>query len=487
MLLGIVFSFAVGILFRLWIIFSLPILIGLSILFAVVFVFLFAIWKQKKIIFAIFLCIVSFSLGYIRMELTLEDTASVSLEKFIGEKVTLTGTIVDEPDEREFNVRFPLFVEEQSGEKITKPVTVLVSVDPLTHILYGDRVTVYGKLQKPEAFITDQGTTFDYASYLLKDKIYFLLPQATITVLAHNNGNRVRAFLFHIKAKIVEGFDKSVPVPENALLGGLVLGAKSAIPQDLRNDFVRTGTIHIVALSGYNVTIVALFFMRLFRTVLGEAAALYTGIFAIILFAIMTGGGATVVRASVMSIIALLARKSGRPFDAGRALIIAIAIMIMHNPFVLPYDISFQLSCLATLGLIYVTPITIKWFRFIPARFGFRELISATVATNIAVLPFIIWKMGILSLVTLPANILVLPIISITMLVGFLAGVMTLALPIFAYPFVLGAHILLAYQINVIHFFAQIPFAAVTIAHTPIFIVVGVYALLIFWVYRNSK
>lgn len=457
------------------------------------FLFIFACLRRqgflkRKYFSQTLLCIIAllfFMLGFARVEFLALGKREAVFASYIDMKVSIEGMITDEPDERELNTRFPVLVSSFDKVKLEKPVTVLVSTDPMTHVLYGDSISATGTLREPKAFTTDQGTIFDYKSYLLKDGVSFLLPQAKVSVLSHGNGSKIRAFLFNIKAKIVEGFDRSLPVPENALLGGLVLGAKSQIPNDLRNDFVRTGTIHIIALSGYNVTIVALFFMKIFRVVMSEALALYIGIFAIVLFAIMTGGGATVVRASVMSIIALLARKSGRPFDAGRALIIACFGMILWNPLVLPYDISFQLSCLATLGLIYVTPITARWFKFVPARFGFRELISATVATNISVLPFILYKMGILSLITLPANLLILPIIPLTMFFGFAGGILSLFSPVVAYSFTFFSHILLSYEINIIHSLSQIPFAAVTINNIPLLAVCVVYVLLIWWVYRN--
>ena len=436
----------------------------------------------SKLLF-ITLALIFFLLGFLRVELFVLSKNTAQFHVLVDQKVTIVGIVNDEPDLRETNVRFPVLVSKINDMDVAKPFLVLVSTDPLLRVSYGDALNASGTLRVPEAFFTDQGTVFDYKTYLQKDGVDFLLPQAKVVIESHGKGSHIRAFLFHIKEKIIQGFDRSLPVPENALLGGLVLGAKSAIPNDLRNDFVRTGTIHIVALSGYNVTIVALFCMKLLRTFFSELVSLYAGIIAIILFAIMTGAGATVVRASVMAIIALLARRSGREFDAGRALVIAVFFMILHNPLVLPYDISFQLSCLATLGLIYITPITIRWFKKLPARFGIRELVAATVATNISVIPFIVYKMGIVSLITLPANLLILPIIPATMLFGFFGGVFSLLSVIIAYPLIFLSHLFLSYEIHTIHLLSQIPFAAVTISDAPALLIVLVYGAIIFWVF----
>lgn len=144
-----------------------------------------------------------------------------------------------------------------------------------------------------------------------------------------------------------------------------MLGVKESLGEGLEEDFVDTGLVHIVVLSGYNVTIIAEAIIRTLSFV-SVMAGIYIGGIAIAVFAIMTGAGATIIRASIMAILALIARATGRRYEITRALFIAGFLMILENPYILLYDISFQLSFLATVGLIYLSPVFENIFKFFP-------------------------------------------------------------------------------------------------------------------------
>lgn len=148
----------------------------------------------------------------------------------------------------------------------------------------------------------------------------------------------------------------------------------------------------------------------------------YFGILAILLFVLMTGANSTALRAGIMASLMIFARATGRNYDVARTMILAAVLMIFINPFVLVYDVSFQLSFIATIGVIFYAPRFEKYFRWITPKLGLRDIVSVTTAVYIFVLPFILYKMGNLSIVALPANILILPLIPFTMLFGFLSG-----------------------------------------------------------------
>ena len=268
-----------------------------------------------------------------------------------------------------------------------------------------------------------------------------------------------------------------------------MLGTKQSLGAGLKDNFVKTGTIHIVALSGYNVTIVAEWIMKLFGMVFAATLATSVGILAIIFFAVMTGGGSTVLRASIMAILVLIARATGRNYEIGRALLLAAVAMIAINPWTLAYDVSFQLSFLATVGLIYLAPKIKHWFHKLPEKYGIQDLVTSTVATNIFVMPFIVYQMGIFSVVALPANFLILPIIPLTMLFGFLTLVVGSIVPLFGQIVGIAAFALLAYELAVIRFFGNLPFASISISHFPFTLVIILYILLLFWMFKpdNNK
>jgi competence protein ComEC len=185
------------------------------------------------------------------------------------------------------------------------------------------------------------------------------------------------------------------------------------------------------------------------------------GITSIVLFTILSGGGASGWRAAIMVIVALFAKHFNRDFKSSRALGFAIIVMLAPNPLLLAFDPSFELSILATIGLVFVSPLVTPYLVKVPERFGMREIIGATIATQITVLPFLIYNTGLVSFVSLPVNILVLGFVPITMLFGFITGVA--GIPSVYLSFIPGAfaYALLAYQLFVIHLGSIVPFGTI--------------------------
>ncbi|MES2315651.1 MAG: ComEC/Rec2 family competence protein [Patescibacteria group bacterium] len=390
--------------------------------------------------------------------------------------VNMSGIIVDEPDIRENSQM--LTVE-------TNNTKILITTGFDQEFKYGDEIGFSGKLQKPENFITDQGKEFDYVDYLRKDGIFYVMSYANIEILSHDNGNFIKSALFSVKEKFLDKMNMAIPAPENLLMGGLILGEKSAFDQSLRQSFVDTGTIHIVALSGYNVTILANWVMQLFKF-LPQALGISAGILTILLFVIMTGGSSTAIRAGIMATLALVARATGRNYDVARALMLAGVIMILLNPFVLVFDVSFQLSFIATIAVIFLQPRIEKYFMWVTDKFELRNIISTTCAAYVFVAPFILYEMGNFSLVALPANILILPFIPFTMGLGFITGFAGMLWYGLAIPLGFVSFIFLHYELSVVAFFSHLPFAAIYFPNFPLILTVLIYAYFIWRLYRRS-
>jgi len=215
--------------------------------------------------------------------------------------------------------------------------------------------------------------------------------------------------------------------------------------------------------------------MSLFKVFLPRVFATSFGVFSIIAFALMAGGSATVVRASIMALLVIVARLGSRKYDITRALLIAGFIMLINNPAILVFDPSFQLSFLATLGLVYVSPLVEKNLWFITEKAKLREVATATIATQIFVLPYILYQMGTLSIVALPVNLLILVAIPITMLFGLLTGMAGFVSLILATPFAYIAYSLLAYELGIVNWFARLPFASFSVPAFPFAVVILVY------------
>ncbi|MBI2475786.1 MAG: ComEC family competence protein [Candidatus Taylorbacteria bacterium] len=416
------------------------------------------------------------ALGMLRFDVSELHKNNPILDSHLNERVTLLGKVVDEPDERENSMRLTVALDSlvTGDKKFTVAARALVVSDLYPKFRYGDRLLFTGRLAKPKNFADPSGEIFDYRSYLAKEGVYYQITSPKIQPVAFGQGNFIMAKLFDLKQSFLERVSANLAEPQTSLLGGLLVGAKRSLGQKLLDDFRRAGVIHIVVLSGYNITIIAAFIERLFSRFRRNLRLILAST-GIILFAVMVGASATVVRATVMALLVILARATGRPYDITRALLLAGFLMVLQNPKILVFDSSFQLSFMSTLALIYVSPMLEKYFTFVTEKFSLRSVAVATLATQIFVLPMLLYKMGELSLVALPVNLLILSAIPATMLFGFLAGAVGFLSTALALPFALVAYGLLSYELQVVAFFSHLPFASVAVKDFPLWFVVFLY------------
>lgn len=244
--------------------------------------------------------------------------------------------------------------------------------------------------------------------------------------------------------------------PHAAFIAGILVGSKSELPKDIIKDFQQTGTSHIIAVSGYNITIVAKALLAVALLVLSRKWAFWTTVSGLVLFMILTGAQASVVRATIMGISVLVARQAGRLPTPLHTLILAAGIMVAIDPPILRYDIGFQLSFLATFGILEVAPLLEQRMRWTKRLSVWGEALVMTMAANICVLPLILYYFKSFPLYFLPANLIVLPLIPLTMLIGFSAGVFA-RLPLLGDFVGYLARILSEVILGVIHFFAHLP------------------------------
>jgi competence protein ComEC len=243
------------------------------------------------------------------------------------------------------------------------------------------------------------------------------------------------------------------------LLGGILLGAKEDMGKKLLDDFRKTGVIHIVVLSGYNLTLVAEFFIKIFAF-LGIGLSAIFGAASIIFFTIMTGASSTIIRASIMALLILFARSTGRESETVRALFFAGFIMLIFNPMLLVFDPSFQLSFLATLGLLILSPKIEEKLKFIPKKFfDFRGILAATLSTQIFVFPLLLYMMGEISIISPLVNVLILVTIPFAMLLGLIAVLFSYVNFSFGLIISYVVYLILAYDLFLVNFFANFSFA----------------------------
>lgn len=220
-----------------------------------------------------------------------------------------------------------------------------------------------------------------------------------------------------------------MPEPHAGFVAGVLVGAKSSLSASIKQDFKLTGTSHIIAVSGYNISIIAIYVMAALLWLVPRPAAFWITILILLGFMLLTGAQASVVRATIMGIAGLVARRVGRLSSSVHILLLTAGIMVALEPGILLGDIGFQLSFLATAGLLWVSPILEARLPFVRVLGVWGETALMTISAQIMVVPLVVWYFKSISIIALPVNILVLPFIPLLMLLGFLTGAIGWILP----------------------------------------------------------
>lgn len=434
--------------------------------------------RSAYVICLTFLLAAIFGAGRVMIEP--EDIPTAFIDQ-IGTEVTLDGVVVADPDIRETSQR--VIIKVPSTDKDLK----LLAVAPLyPELKYGEQVQIKGTLERPEAFDTEGGRVFRYDRFLAKDGVFVLIQRAHIEVREPAYGiDRLTGMLFTVKHAFLTGLSQALPEPHASLAGGLITGGKQGLGSALLDAFVVSGLVHIVVLSGYNVMIVAEAVLRMFSFLPKRSAA---GIATAIIgaFVLASGAGAASARAGLMAGFALAARATGRTYAVVRALLFAGCVMLLINPLLLAYDPGFQLSFIATLGLILGAPIVSARLTIITSAF-WRDLVSATIAAQISVLPLLLYQTGLFSLVSLPANILALPLVPLAMLLSAAAGLAGLVAGPLAPLFGLPAYAVLSYLIAIAEISASLPGAALSVPMFSFVVTIAAYAALAWLVYVSKE
>lgn len=421
----------------------------------------------------------------VRVVLSLDVTAP-PIGACSGQVVRGIASIVNEPERRESGQVF--FIETQEWSAVADTSTTSVSQDmcppgilirikvPLyPRLTYGDMISFQGKISEPFNFRSDDGREFDYQGYLAKDDVFYEIKSGTVEYISSGKAG-FTSTLYGFKRSFVTNLERVLGEPHAALASGLLVGEKSALGSTLLENFRTVGLIHIVVLSGYNITIVADVLRRIL-SFLPRVWGIWAGGAGIVAFGVLVGGGATVVRSCCMSAVALTADLSRRDYNVYRGMCFAGLLMIIQNPHILLNDPSFQLSFMATFGLVALSQPIEERLGFITEKYGIRGIVASSFATQIFVSPFIVYMMGNISLIGFVSNILVLPFVPLTMLLVFLTGMFGFIMPPVSIALGWVTHLLLSYELMIVEYGARVPYASI---HFPIFsgwVVVGVYVV----------
>ena len=355
-----------------------------------------------------------------------------------GGELAFTGLVSAEPDVRDRFTNLRLTVDTITlADGTSQPVegTVLIRAFRYPEIPYGASVTVTGRPETPP-----EVEDFSYKDYLARQGIHSLINTPRLTILAEGQGSPIKHAIFAFKARAQTTINQLIPDPQAALLSGILLGNDNGLAPDLAEAFRVTGMTHIIAISGFNIAILIAIMVSISEPFLGRRGAVAFAVGGVTLYTILVGADASVVRAAIMGSIYLVAgRLLGRPNFAYASLFLAGFLMTAINPFTL-WDVGFQLSFTATLGLmVYADPFT-QWTRArLLRRFDrdvvrrmmglITESVLITLAAQVLTLPLMMAYFGQLSLISLPANALILPAQPGVMMWGGLATLTGMVVP----------------------------------------------------------
>ena len=422
----------------------------------------------------------------------LNDSGYIAYYADREQKVSLQGDVCSDPDTRDSYTQFMMQTRQiwRSAHSTPAPVKgkVLIRVPPGHRIRYGDRLLVQGYLTTPP-----HGEEFSYRDYLARKGVYARISPVKVEVLDHRGGNLLLKSIFDVKTRALKVVYRLWPDPEASLLAGILLGEEGGIPEDVEEDFQETGTSHIIVISGFNITIVAGFFITFFGRLFKPGWGALTAAVGIGLYTLLVGADPAVVRAALMGGLGLFARQIGRRQHSLNAVAGASLMMAVFNP-QLPWDVSFQLSLAATLGLIlYAEPFS-RGFRRLAARVMASDLVQRTtrpvsefilytLAAQLTTIPVLLFHFQRLSWIAPLANPFILPVQPPIMVLGGMAlmlGMVWFPLgkycALIVFPFI-------SYTIRAVEYFAHIQVRSVSIGKITmggLVVLYGVLALITF-------
>lgn len=419
------------------------------------FIFVFISAKSLKISFFV-LC--AFIFGILRFCISYDDTYGIAFFNDVKQQITLYGVISEEPDIRSSMIKIIVSVDriEAGDYKSSVFGKILINLPRYPEYEYGDMLKISGNLSSPKNY-----DKFSYKDYLARYDVYSVVQDPSVYVISKGNGNAFYNFIYKFKKDFSARLNEIFSEPSASFLSGLLLGSRKGIPEYIMNDFNTAGLTHIIAISGYNITLVIVVVTFLFGF-LNRKLQIISASFVVIVFTILVGASAACVRASLMGIIGLFALFCGRKNDIDLILLFAAFFMVFWNPKVLIFDAGFQLSFLATFGLVYISPLLIesRIVKILPKFLGVRESFIMTISAQATTLPIILYNFQRLSLVAPIANIVILPFIPLSMFFGFFAVSLSYVFSPLAYFIGYIARIFLMAVTKMAHFFASMPFAS---------------------------
>lgn len=465
----------------------------LFVLLAAALMLLFLFRQNKRSKGSLFcLCVALFFCGWLHMNVYLYQPPGNGhiVEKINGDPVTVEGVIVESP--LHFPEKTDLMIAAHSltdskGESFPVHGKILLSFRGTQAFDYGDVVRVRTRLRKVRNFQNPGG--FDYERYLKFQGVLLrgsVADDARIVVIRKGYGNPLRQNIEGLRNSIRAFVDTNSPAPEKEIIKACILGDQQEIPREIRDAFSKTGISHIIAISGFNMGLIAFFSTYLARLIIRRFPYLLlrfdlykiSVLFAVppvIFYTFIAGAGMSVLRATLMILAFMAALLISKSRDLYNTLAMAALIILLIYPPAL-FDVSFQLSFAAVLAILFITPVLTA---FIPkpksvtgspyrltalsrkGLYSFALFIAVSLSAMVGTMPLIAFYFNRLSIVSLPANMVIVPILGILAIPVSMATIFFLPVSTILSTFFLdiaGTLVMISLALN--NYFASLPWAA---------------------------
>lgn len=422
---------------------------------------------ENKTVVAVGFCFMFCSFGMLWFGFNLFEIENSELIKFAGKEVVIEGNVSNDPERGAEKMQMTV--------DVLKMGKILVFTDKYFPAKFGDTVKIEGIIKIPEKF-----DNFDYRGYLAKDQISMIVSFPKIEIIKSQNTFIGKVYDF--KKELGQRIKDNLSPDLSPILEAMILGNDQTMDKELKDKLSKSGLSHVIAISGSHIVIFsAMLFEVLIFFGFWRKQALLGSIIFTILYIFLVGMPASGVRAGIMVGLLFLAQLISRQSFNLRTLVIAASIMLLFNPLLLKFDLGFQLSFLAVLGIILIAPVFNKWLDVIfKGRLSWlREIIAMTVAAQLFTLPLLISSFGYFSLVSLLSNIIVLPITPLLMALGILV-------PFLGAIVALPCSILLSYLMIVVDISSRASFAIMKV-DVPFIVLLVLYFPLLYLARKGRR
>lgn len=414
--------------------------------------------------------------GFIRIEYQKEfiRDAEQYAEFLPNQKIIIEGELIRAAKTK--NNRQQLIIDNarnvSNGKNISGRLIAFVSTYP--EFSSCSDIRIEGRIGIPENF---EG--FDYKMYLVSKGINYVIYYPDV-LFAEIDDDKICKASAMIRTSVYELNKKIYTKPQSGIMNALILGIESDIGEDVINAFNKTGTRHLLAISGFNISIIGIIMMNLLLLMgIKRDNAFYFTSAGIIFYIFIIESSSSSIRAGIMGELALIAFKLGRLPSATNAIVFAAGIMLLENPYIFRYDIGYQLSFLAVLGLMFIYPKLEKISAKVRDIAGLKTIFIGTISAQIATFPILLYNFGNVSLMSVISNMLILPFAVPVMIGGFamiFIGELNLFIArILSWPVWMMVH----YQVEVIKFMAGIDLFSVEYKNMGSFFIIAYYAILL--------